>query len=245
MKEKIYFIPGLMTDIRLWSRLIPYLENDYEIVHIPIPHSEDFDEIIDISFNQFEEEKVNILGFSLGGYIASYFAITYPNRVNRLFMVAATPGATNEAEVERRKEKFVIIEKEGFSGLSYEKAKSLLEEKNQNDVELIKIIQDMFMDLGKERFISQLTSTFYRKDLFEDFTTLKWVKWTKRKPTHNGAVFMRFNGKNAGMGLVFNGELKKLEGLANSEFKNYEDTFYLQEEIVDVDKFSEYQNSII
>jgi len=43
MKEKIYFIPGLMTDIRLWSRLIPYLENDYEIVHIPIPHSEDFD----------------------------------------------------------------------------------------------------------------------------------------------------------------------------------------------------------
>lgn len=84
-----------------------------------------------------------------------------------------------------------------------------------------------------------------KKDLFEDFTTLKWVKWTKRKPAHNGAVFMRFNGKNAGMGLVFNGELKKLEGLANSEFKNYEDTFYWQEEIVDVDKFSEYQNSII
>ena len=26
----------------------------------------------------------------------------------------------------------------------------------------------MFMDLGKETFISQLTSTFYRKDLFED-----------------------------------------------------------------------------
>ena len=26
----------------------------------------------------------------------------------------------------------------------------------------------MFIDLGKETFISQLTSTFYRKDLFED-----------------------------------------------------------------------------
>ena len=26
----------------------------------------------------------------------------------------------------------------------------------------------MFMDLGKDTFISQLTSTFYRKDLFED-----------------------------------------------------------------------------
>ena len=177
IKEKIYLIPGLMTDSRLWSRLIPYLKEEYDLVHITIPHSEDFDEIIDILFQEFKEEKINLLGFSLGGYIASYFAITYPNRVNRLFTVAATPGNSTEAEIERRKEKFVAIEKNGFVGLSYEKAKSLLEKKNQNDVELIKIIQDMFMDLGKERFISQLTSTFYRKDLFEDLARLDLPIW--------------------------------------------------------------------
>ncbi|MDZ7818573.1 MAG: alpha/beta hydrolase [Aliarcobacter sp.] len=128
-------------------------------------------------FNLFEEEKVNLLGFSLGGYIASYFAITYPNRVNRLFMVASTPGSSTEAEIERRKEKFAIIEKEGFVGLSYEKAVSLVEEQNQNDAELIKIIQDMFMDLGKETFISQLTSTFYRKDLYEELTSMDIPIW--------------------------------------------------------------------
>ena len=177
MKEKIYLIPGLMTDIRLWSRLIPYLQNEYELVHIPIPHSEDFDEIIDILFNTFKEEKINLLGFSLGGYIASYFAITYPNRVNRLFTVAATPGNSTEAEIERRKEKFIAIEKDGFTGLTNEKAKSLLEEKNQEDTQLIKIIQDMFIDLGKETFVSQLTSTFYRKDLFEDLTNLDIPIW--------------------------------------------------------------------
>lgn len=177
MKEKIYLIPGLMTDHRLWSRLTPILQNEYELVHVPIPHSEDFDEIIDILFNFFKEEKVNLLGFSLGGYIASYFSITYPNRVNRLFTVAATPGNSTEAEIERRKEKFVVIEKDGFTGLSYEKAKSLLEEKNQEDIELVKIIQDMFLDLGKETFISQLTSTFYRKDLFEDLVNLDIPIW--------------------------------------------------------------------
>ena len=166
-----------MTDHRLWSRLIPLLQKEYELVHVPIPHSEDFDEIIDILFNTFSEEKINLLGFSLGGYIASYFAITYPNRVNRLFTVAATPGNSTEAEIERRKEKFVAIEKNGFTGLTYEKAKSLLEEKNQEDTQLIKIIQDMFIDLGKETFISQLTSTFYRRDLFEDLTNLDIPIW--------------------------------------------------------------------
>lgn len=171
-KEKIYLIPGLMTDERLWKRIKPLLEKDYDLVHLRIPHSEDFDEIIDLLFEQIKDEKINILGFSLGGYIASYFALTFPNRVKKLFMLSATPGASNEAEIERRKEKFIQIEKEGFSGLSYEKAKSLVEKKNQNDEDLIKTIQDMFFDLGKETFISQLTSTFYRKDLFEDLIKL-------------------------------------------------------------------------
>lgn len=177
MKEKIYLIPGLMTDERLWSRIIPLLKDEYELIHVPIPHTGDFDEIIDILFNLFTEDKVNLLGFSLGGYIASYFAITYPNRVNKLFMLAATPGSSSEAEIERRKQKFTVIEQEGFLGLSYEKAKSLVEEKNQNDEELIKIIQDMFMDLGKDTFITQLTSTFYRKDLFMDLLNLDIPIW--------------------------------------------------------------------
>ena len=177
MKEKIYLIPGLMTDERLWSRIIPLLKDEYELIHVPIPHTGDFDEIIDILFNLFTEDKVNLLGFSLGGYNASYFAITYPNRVNKLFMLAATPGSSSEAEIERRKQKFTVIEQEGFLGLSYEKAKSLVEEKNQNDEELIKIIQDMFMDLGKETFITQLTSTFHRKDLFIDLLNLDIPIW--------------------------------------------------------------------
>ena len=203
MKEKIYLIPGLMTDNRLWSRLIPLLEHEYELVHVPIPHSEDFDEIIDILFNFFKEDKINLLGFSLGGYIASYFAITYPNRVNRLFTVAATPGNSTEAEIERRKEKFVAIEKEGFVGLSYEKAKSLLE--NQNDEELIKIIQDMFMDLGKESFISQLTSTFYRKDLFEDLINLSipiWFFYSKNDRLLNQEAIKKLLLDNHNMNII-------------------------------------------
>ena len=203
MKEKIYLIPGLMTDNRLWSRIIPLLENNYELVHTSIPHSEDFDEIIDILFNEFKEEKVNVLGFSLGGYIASYFAITYPNRVNRLFTVAATPGNSTEAEIERRKEKFVAIEKEGFVGLSYEKAKSLLEK--QNDEESIKIIQDMFMDLGKESFISQLTSTFYRKDLFEDLINLSipiWFFYSKNDRLLNQEAIKKLLLDNHNMNII-------------------------------------------
>jgi hypothetical protein len=48
------------------------------------------------------------------------------------------------------------------------------------------------------------------KTLFEDFTTLRWVKWTKRQPDWNGSVYIRWNSKWTSDGMVWNGELLKL-----------------------------------
>ena len=166
-KEKIYFIPGLMTDIRLWSRALPFLKDDFEIVHIPIPKSTDFDEIVDILNKEFKEEKINILGFSLGGYIASYFTCKYPQRVKRLFTVAATPGTTSKVELERREKKLVDFENSSEFGLELEKAIMLLEEQNQSDLSLAQTMVDMFNDLGRDTFLTQLKSTFNRVDLFD------------------------------------------------------------------------------
>ncbi|MDX4068875.1 alpha/beta fold hydrolase [Aliarcobacter skirrowii] len=167
MREKIYFIPGLMTDIRLWSKALPLLKDDFEIIHIPIPSSTDFDEIVDILNKEFKEDKINILGFSLGGYIASYFTCKYPQRVKRLFTVAATPGTTSKVELERREKKLVDFENSSEFGLELEKAIMLLEEQNQSDLSLAQTMVDMFNDLGRDTFITQLKSTFNRVDLFD------------------------------------------------------------------------------
>lgn len=167
MREKIYFIPGLMTDIRLWSKSLPLLKDDFEIIHIPIPSSTDFDEIVDILNKEFKEDKINILGFSLGGYIASYFTCKYPQRVKRLFTVAATPGTTSKIELERREKKLVDFENSSEFGLDIEKAIMLLEEQNQSDLTLAKTMVDMFNDLGRDTFLTQLKSTFNRVDLFD------------------------------------------------------------------------------
>jgi len=171
-KEKIYFIPGLMTDNRLWKRVIPLLENTFDIVHIRIPKITDFDEIIKIIYNDFKEDKINLLGFSLGGYIASYFTCKFPNKVKRLFTVSATPGVTSQIEIARREAKIEEFKKSTEFSLDRQKAINLVEKRNQNDSDLIQTIMDMFNDLGKEVFLTQLASTFNRIDLFEDLNKL-------------------------------------------------------------------------
>jgi hypothetical protein len=50
------------------------------------------------------------------------------------------------------------------------------------------------------------------KNFFEDFTTLRWVKWTTRQPDWNGSVYVRWNGKYTSNGTVWDGYLIKLDG---------------------------------
>lgn len=172
MKEKIYLLPGLMTDERLWERLIPFLEDEYELIHLPIPLTDDFDVATKQLENIIKDEKINLLGFSLGAYVGIHFSIKNPNRVNKLFLVAGTPSKMKESEVEKRKQTLNLMNTLGFKGLSRRKVISLLEESNQNDEELITIVQSMFSDLGEEVYNIQMNSTFNRKALHNELISL-------------------------------------------------------------------------
>ena len=173
MKEKIYLIPGLMCDERLWSKLLPQLEEEFELVHLPIPLSDDFDERIKIINDSIkEQDDVNLLGFSLGGYIAAYFAINFPKRVKRLMILSATPCPMSEVELRKREQGIAFIKKHGFKGLSKKKVQSLVETTNQTNMELIELIQAMYVDLGEKVFFSQISSSLHRKDLFDELYDL-------------------------------------------------------------------------
>lgn len=156
MKEKIYLLPGLMCNERLWERLFPYLEDTYELVHVAIPNISDFDQILAILDNIFDEGKINLFGFSLGSYIASYYSIQYPQRVKRLFLNAGTPSKMSEKEIEKRNNVIELMKTLGFNGLSKSKVVSLLEESNQKDEKLISLIQNMYTSLGEKVYLSQM-----------------------------------------------------------------------------------------
>ncbi len=167
MKKKIYLIPGFMNNEKLWSRLIPLFDDAYEFIHLEIPLKNSFDEIVDVLNEKIKDEKINLLGFSLGGYISCYFGLKYPKRVNKILAVACTPANLSEEECIKRREAIEFTKKFGFKGLSRKKVLSLVEPKNQNDEELINLILQMYIDVGEEAFYSQFNATIIREDLSE------------------------------------------------------------------------------
>jgi len=172
MKEKIYLIPGLMCDERLWERLTPYLEEEYELVHLEIPLTSNFDEIIEVIDKEIKEEKINLFGFSFGAYISSYFTIKHPNRVKRLFLNAGTPSVMTPAEIEKRNNMLEMMNSFGFQGISSKKVASLLEDPNHNDENLINLIKHMYVDLGEEVYVAQIRTINNRIPLEQDLINL-------------------------------------------------------------------------
>jgi len=200
MKEKIYLLPGLMCDKRLWERLIPFVENQYELIHVDIPLTSNFDEIINSIDTLFEDEKVNLLGFSLGAYIASYYAIKYPHRVKKLFLVAGTPSAMTQEEIIKRNHMLELMDTLGFNAISHKKVVSLLEEINQNDKKLIQLIQDMYVDLGETVYKAQIQTVNNRISLEQQLLNLKELPirffYSTEDRLLNYDSLMKFQGKH-------------------------------------------------
>ena len=169
---KIYLLPGLMTDERLWSKLSLYLNINYQLVHIDIPLKDDFDQVCAELDKYFLEDKINLLGFSFGSYIAAYYAIKNPSRINRLFLLAGSGSFLNENEIKRRRDVLDQMDKFGFKGISHKKVLDIIEDKNHNDLELIDTIKNMFFDLGKQTYKKQMELSFKRVDISEELSSL-------------------------------------------------------------------------
>ena len=225
MKTKIYLFPGLMCNEKLWSKIESDLKDDYELVYLSLPLKDSINEMIESL--EFKEEKINLLAFSLGGYLASSYAIKHPNKINKLFLVSSSLTNLNNIEIRTRENLLSKINTLVFTGLSSKKVQSLIEDKNNK--ELIFLIQKMYKDLGVNVLISQLKSTLKRENLIYEILDLdismkiyyskddklinhKWLKEFEEK--NKKFIFIKTSGSSHFLPLEKSGELIK-------EIKNF------------------------
>lgn len=99
--EPLVFIHGLSDNLLYWEFLATHLKDDYQIIRVDLRgHGESelgSDEItVDLYakdllnvLNELNVDRVNIIGFSLGGAIALDFAIKYPKKVHSLVLMSS------------------------------------------------------------------------------------------------------------------------------------------------------------
>jgi pimeloyl-ACP methyl ester carboxylesterase len=154
-----------MCDQRLWQACAKHLPEHIKIIHLAIPMEGCIDKIISALDKQLPQEKFNLAGFSLGGYLASAYALKYPEKVNKLLLISNMSYSLPEAELKERSRTIAYLKTHGYSGIPTKRIKALLHSRKQNSQAIIDCIRDMDKTLGKATLIHQLTATTQRENL--------------------------------------------------------------------------------
>lgn len=109
--EPVVLIGGLGSDAYLWVRQIPALAQGFQVIAFDnrgAGASDKPDEPYTIPMFAADTaglldalgiEKAHIVGASMGGFIAQEFALTYPQRVNRLVLACTHFGGPNAVPI--------------------------------------------------------------------------------------------------------------------------------------------------
>ncbi len=123
----ILFLHGFMGNGNDWNETVSYLSEKYYCITLDLPgHGNsnnlerlntvwDFDSLcnrLSGLLNHLKIQKVSLVGYSMGGRIALYFAHKYPQLLTHLILESASPGIkTNDKKEIRLKEDKALSQK--------------------------------------------------------------------------------------------------------------------------------------
>ena len=171
----IFFIPGTSCDHSLWSKLWPLLnnlqgaENKYRLVHLTIKSSGSMKEIVAALVLDIQQQALNqpfhLVGFSLGGYLASAVSLKFKAQLKSLIVLANTPKSLPVAELEQRKKISSAIKRKGYKGLNRSRVLDFIDRRESENDELIYSIQRMASAFTQEEVLHHLVTLSDREDL--------------------------------------------------------------------------------
>ena len=154
-----------MCDQQLWRKLWLALGDEFELIHLVIPNKASINGIINGLATKLPNEAINLVGFSLGGYLATALANKYPDRIKTLSILANVPDKLLTEEVLTRGKIIQWVETWGYSGITLKRAKTFLHTCHQENSWILEQIITMDKTLGGKTLLQQLKSTTERRNL--------------------------------------------------------------------------------
>ncbi|MDO6446543.1 alpha/beta hydrolase [Colwellia sp. 1_MG-2023] len=180
MRQSIYLLPGTMCDTRLWQPMIASLKklevNEIDFHFLTIAPKPTIDGIVDDIKQQLPNEKVTLMGFSLGGYLASALTLKYPQMVKRLLVIANMPCALPANEIKERSRAVAWIKRNGYAGIAQKRILALLDKSAHHRNDIVSLIDKMDKSLGQDVLVHQLLATTKREDIFPKLALLDQKK---------------------------------------------------------------------
>lgn len=165
--EPTLFLPGTLCDERIWMPTWRHLSFSESMrCYVPLQWANDLAQMMSLTFDRINNFKqpVHLIGFSMGGYIASLAALDHRN-IASLTLVGYNPIGLSKEEEEQRLMIIKSINNNSYTPMSKNRLSHFLTEAEMESSEYADTITNMAVDLGPSTLKAHFTATTPRKDL--------------------------------------------------------------------------------
>ncbi|MDU0353479.1 alpha/beta hydrolase [Paraglaciecola aquimarina] len=111
------------------------------------------------------EEKVHLVGYSMGGYLAALTALENPSRIASLTLIGSTCDALAETAQKARQQTLRLIKNKQYKGMTQKHLAQFFHPSNQQNKEYLALVKNMERDLGPGVLAAQYQATASRNNL--------------------------------------------------------------------------------
>ncbi|WP_408097222.1 alpha/beta fold hydrolase [Peredibacter sp. HCB2-198] len=158
------FLPGTLCDERVFQYQLEEFSH-YKV--IDLRHSETIEDMLELVKN-LPQKKMTLIGFSMGGHVAQEFVIKYPERVEKVVVIAAGGEGYPPEEKRLVLDTLPALEKGKFTGITDKRLKDYLAPNSYENFEIRNTIHAMAGADAKEVYLRQLKATLERRNLSLD-----------------------------------------------------------------------------
>ncbi|MBC3870988.1 alpha/beta fold hydrolase [Undibacterium oligocarboniphilum] len=151
----IVLIPGFMCDHTLWQAIQPELQQWGALQLAGITQDSDINAMAERILPQLPA-RCDLIGFSLGGYVARRIAVLAPERVRRLVLLNTSARASTVAELAANQQQIRMLQTFPFRGQTRSALMRAMHPQRP-DAALLQHLQQMSRSLGAEVFMRQLS----------------------------------------------------------------------------------------
>ena len=159
------FFPGTLCDERVWLPVWQQLGLPQRR-YVPLQWANSLEDMLSLTNDRvLADEKVHLIGFSMGGYVAAKWALANCNKVASLTLIGYAPQGLTKREETKRKAILSSLSTKNFKPRAQGFTKPYVLPQNLTSENVGDVVVSMAEDLGATTLKAHITSTTPRENL--------------------------------------------------------------------------------
>ena len=163
VQHPVLFFPGTLCDERIFLPLWRQL-NIAQRRYVPLQWASSQEEMLALSEDRIlDNEKVHLVGYSMGGFIASLVAQCNPHNIASVTLIGYNPEGLSKEEIAKRKQLTSMLKQGNFKPDNDAYLSRFIHPSRLNDDKVAGVVKSMAQDLGKTTLLNHTLATTPRE----------------------------------------------------------------------------------